>query len=225
TRQGFGTPHYMPYEQAINARHADGRSDIYALGATLYHLVAGEVPFPGTNHLEIMDKKNQGDFPPASVHNPAVPPLLDQILDRMLARDPRDRYQTASELIVDLERSALAAGVPSFADPELARQDPWLQACMAASAQPTVPDLDASGVRAAPGNGNGNGAGDLWSLRRRDREGRLHQIQATTDQIRQRLRVGRLSGVEASRALDGEFRSLDAYPEFRDVRPPAPRRP
>src|SRR5262249_2236095 len=50
-RQGFGTPYYMPYEQAMNARLADGRSDIYALGATLYHLVTGEVPFPGSSHL------------------------------------------------------------------------------------------------------------------------------------------------------------------------------
>src|SRR5262249_10446025 len=53
TRQGFGTPYYMPYEQAMNAKYADGRSDIYALGATLYHLLVGEVPFPGVNHLEI----------------------------------------------------------------------------------------------------------------------------------------------------------------------------
>ena len=47
-RQGFGTPYYMPYEQAINAKAADARSDIYALGATLYHLVVGEVPFTGS---------------------------------------------------------------------------------------------------------------------------------------------------------------------------------
>src|SRR5262249_14054848 len=97
-RQGFGTPHYMPYEQAVNAKHADGRSDLYALGATLYHLITGEVPFKGDNHLEVIEKKESGVFTPASQLNPAVPRILDQILGRMMARHPRDRYQTASEL-------------------------------------------------------------------------------------------------------------------------------
>ncbi|HYV37079.1 MAG TPA: serine/threonine-protein kinase, partial [Gemmataceae bacterium] len=110
-RQGFGTPYYMPYEQAMNAKYADGRSDIYALGATLYHLVAGEVPFQGANHLEVVDKKNVGEYPLASSYNPAVPAKLNSILARMLARDPADRYQTASELIVELERSELSAAV------------------------------------------------------------------------------------------------------------------
>src|SRR5262245_50191278 len=106
-RQGFGTTAYMPYEQAINAKYADGRSDIYALGATLYHLLTGQVPFPADNHLEVVEKKNQGAYQAASLLNAEVPPALDRILARMLARQPRDRYQTASELIIDLERSRL----------------------------------------------------------------------------------------------------------------------
>src|SRR4051794_9115005 len=62
TRQGFGTTPYMPYEQAVSAKDADGRSDIYALGATLYHLVTGALPFPADNYLEVVEKKDRGHF-------------------------------------------------------------------------------------------------------------------------------------------------------------------
>src|SRR5258708_12502381 len=107
----------------------------------MYHVVTGEVPFRGDNHLEVIEKKDAGTFTPASQLNPAVPRILDQILSRMLARQPRDRYQTASELIVDLERSRLAAPVPSYADPEQALKDPWVRVCLASSGQPTQPAL------------------------------------------------------------------------------------
>jgi serine/threonine-protein kinase len=219
-RQGFGTTHYMPYEQAVNARYADGRSDIYALGATLYHLVTGSVPFPGENHLEVVEKKNLGDFVPASSLNPAVPPALDHILARMLAREPRDRYQTASELIIDLERSRLAAPVPTFADPNRALQDPWVQACMATSAEPTR--LDPEAVRPAP---PAREAHDGWLLRYRNRAGRVCRARASTEEIRDRLRRGRLTDrVEASRASQPDYHPLSYFPEFKDVAPP-PRRP
>ena len=122
TRQGFGTTAYMPYEQAVAARSADNRSDIYALGATLYHLVVGAAPFPGDSHLDVVEKKRLGDFPPAGSISPEAPAALDAILARMMARQPRDRYQTASELIVDLERSRLSSPLPTFADPELAKK-------------------------------------------------------------------------------------------------------
>ena len=150
-RQGFGTPHYMPYEQAVNARRADGRSDIYALGATLYHLITGEVPFSGDSTLMVVEKKSIGNFLPASDLNAEVPPLLEQILERMLARDPWDRYQTASELIIDLERSHLAAPVLSFADPDLALQDPYVRAYLATTAQPTQMDLASASDERSPG--------------------------------------------------------------------------
>jgi serine/threonine protein kinase len=229
-RQGFGTTYYMPYEQAINAKYADGRSDIYALGATLYHLVTGSVPFSGDNHLEVVEKKNQGLFTPASKLNPAVPPVLDHILSRMLARDPRDRYQTASELIVDLERSRLAAAVPTFADPNQALQDPWVQRCLASSAEPTrldpeMPPLPSTST-IEPNLGSADAipaatpSDGVWVLRYRNPAGKLCRVQANTEQIVLRLRRGRLSAkVEARHANGKDYHPLSFYPEFKDISP------
>jgi serine/threonine-protein kinase len=235
-RQGFGTTYYMPYEQAINARYADGRSDIYALGATLYHFITGSVPFGGDNHLEVIEKKNQGTFTSASKLNAAVPPVLDHILSRMLARDPRDRYQTASELIIDLERSRLAAPVPTFADPNQALQDPWVQKCLASSAEPTrldpeMPPLSANstiepspqGTVEEPPNSPSDG---VWVLRYRNPAGKLCRAKASTDQIVVRLSCGRLSTrVEARHAAGKEYHPLSFYPEFKDISPPRKQSP
>jgi serine/threonine-protein kinase len=218
-RQGFGTPFYMPYEQAMNARHADGRSDIYALGATLYHLLTGEVPFKGENPLEIVEAKDRGDFLPASKLNPAVPRVLDQILSRMLARQPRDRYQTASELIVDLERSRLTAVVPSYADAELALKDPWMRACIASSAQPTQPDLAqlelAQGRMQTPAPEETGEETSSWVVRYLGRDSRWRRVRLTSDQVLQRLRDGRLppEAEACGRQRDG-FRPLKEITAF-----------
>src|SRR5262245_55709487 len=110
--QGFGTSWYMPLEQVRNARFVDGRSDIFALGATLYHRLPGQVPFPGANHAEVVARKAEGVYVPASELNHSVPPDLDGILARMLAREPQDRFATASDLVVALERSRLADKLP-----------------------------------------------------------------------------------------------------------------
>jgi serine/threonine-protein kinase len=207
--QGFGTTPYMPYEQAISARNADHRSDLYALGATLYHLLTGRPPFVGESHLEIVEQKLEGNHAPASRLNPTVPRELDQIVNRLLAPKPAERYQTASELIVDLERSGLSADLPSFADPELARNDPWIQACRAAAGQPTRPDLRVtpSGTRAAPA--------DVWLLRFVGPDGRPLRGRATTAQILERLREGRIPrDAEVCRAAEEGFLPVSFFPEL-----------
>jgi serine/threonine protein kinase len=194
TRQGFGTPYYMPFEQAMNAKRADARSDIYALGATLYHLVAGDVPFPGMNALEIMDRKQVGHYAPARSHGPAVPEELDRILFKMLARDPQDRYQTASELIVDLERSDLAAAVPSFIDPLDAYSDPLVRERLTAPAQATQPDLR-DGLAAA-----------FWFVLYRDSHGNLCKARMTDSLLRRRLESCRLTAqTKVARSPKGPF--------------------
>jgi eukaryotic-like serine/threonine-protein kinase len=209
-RQSFGTPFYMPYEQAVNAKEADGRSDIYALGATLYHLVTGEVPFPGNSPLEVVEKKSLGQYVPASTFNPAVPEALDRVLARMLARSPADRYQTASELIVDLERYKLASAVPSFADPEKALQDPVVQARLAPP-QPTQPDLRAGRSDRKTQLKGAN----VWFVRYQKPDGRWCKAHGTTKQLIDRLRDGRISRTaQVARDANGVYRPLSAYPEF-----------
>jgi serine/threonine-protein kinase len=213
-RQGFGTPYYMPYEQAMNAKYADGRSDIYALGATLYHLITGEVPFPGDNHIEIVSKKDLGFYVPASALVKTVPVVLDDILERMLARDPPGRYQTVSELIVDLDRANLSAAVPSFVDEDLALRDPLVRQRLTAPAQPTSPDLQMPANAARPERDGENP--DIWYVRYRDRQGHWCKARATTRQVLQRLGDGVLSTeAQASHQPQGDFRALRGYDEFR----------
>jgi serine/threonine-protein kinase len=212
-RQGFGTPYYMPYEQATNAKHADGRSDIYALGATLYHLLTGEVPFSGDSHVEIVEKKGLGLFTPASELNPEVPPVLDDILQKMLARDPAERYQTASELIIALERSDLAAAVPSFVDPDLALQDPIVRQRLVALAEPTCLDVNGKPREATPER---PARVDVWFLRYRSRRGQWCKTRATTEQVLQRIGEGRLpADVQAAHDMAGPFQPLREHDEFR----------
>jgi serine/threonine protein kinase len=90
----LGTPDYMAPEQARDARAVDIRSDIYSLGCVLYHSLAGQPPFPDTNLINQMIRhateapKSLRDF------NPAVPDGLQQIVNWMLAKDPKGRYPT-----------------------------------------------------------------------------------------------------------------------------------
>jgi eukaryotic-like serine/threonine-protein kinase len=209
TRQSFGTTAYMPYEQAINARFADARSDIYALGATLYQLVTGKVPFPGDNHLEVVEKKRIGTFVPASVAHSQVPATLDPILARMLARDPRERYPSARELLIDLERSRLVAVLPGFADPDAALatagSDPAIANEPTRLALDVPPAVDPD---------------DRWTVRY-FHEGHLRQEQATTEQVADWLSSGILPGdTLAARPPLDVFAPVRSYPEFAGIRPP-----
>lgn len=209
--QGIGTPYYVPYEQAMNAKKADERSDIYALGATLYHLVTGEVPFDGTSSLEIVEKKGIGVYPAARSKNPEVPAKLDAILARMLARELAERYQTASELIVELERSQLAAKIPSFVSVEVAMQDPVMHERLTSPIEATQPDMQLQ----KGGDGDKTGKVVIWYLRYTDQRGNLCKAKGSAAEVIDRLKRGSIPhDAEASRSPTGPFRPIGTWPEF-----------
>jgi serine/threonine-protein kinase len=225
--QGFGTSWYMPYEQALNARFVDARSDLFALGATLYHLLTGTVPFAGENHKEVTARKERGQYVPAGELNGSVPKQLDRILARLLVRNPNRRYQSASELIVAIDRSGIAAAVPSFVDLDLALQDPAARARLVSANQPTRPDLRADDATPIPPPSVA--ASDPtplpspvghWRVRFRDKKGDWLTRRATTEQILQALQANRCPvDAQAARAGGKHFRPLRAYPEFQAVAP------
>jgi eukaryotic-like serine/threonine-protein kinase len=98
----LGTPGYMAPEQAAGDP-ADARSDVYALGATLYHLLAGAPPHLAASATVAMDRGTEGS-PPLSRRAPGTPPELLAIVDKSMAAEPAQRYSDASELAADLRR-------------------------------------------------------------------------------------------------------------------------
>lgn len=103
TGQIMGSPDYMAPEQAMNARTADIRSDIYGLGVTLYQLLSDSLPFSGENVMERLVARINEDAPPVSSVRPDVPPVLVHIIARMLHREPAQRFQTPAEVEVVLQ--------------------------------------------------------------------------------------------------------------------------
>jgi uncharacterized protein (TIGR03067 family) len=94
-----GTPDYIAPEQAADPHVADSRADIYGLGCTLYHLLAGRPPFPGGSIMEKLTAQQKRHPDPI----PGLPPGLAVVLAKMTAKRPEDRYQSAEELLAALE--------------------------------------------------------------------------------------------------------------------------
>jgi serine/threonine-protein kinase len=104
TRAGttVGTVDYMAPEQAVNCGRADERSDIYSLGCTLFHMLAGHPPFAHGPMRERMRRHVQEELPDIMQLNPRVSVALAAVLRRMLAKDREKRYQTALAVLKDL---------------------------------------------------------------------------------------------------------------------------
>ncbi len=118
----------MPPEQAAGKVDEVGRwSDIYSLGATLFHLLTGQRPFKGETVDEILDKVKLGNFAPPTAIKPYVPRALEAICLKAMAKNREDRYATAAELGEDIERWLADEPVSAWHEPWTYRARRWIR--------------------------------------------------------------------------------------------------
>jgi len=108
--KAFGTPYYIAPEQVRGDIDIDGRADIYALGATLYQMVTGKVPFEAKTPSEVMKKHLHEQIIPPDHINTSLSAGISEVIEVMMAKDKNQRYNNMSELIEDLE--AIREGKP-----------------------------------------------------------------------------------------------------------------
>jgi serine/threonine-protein kinase len=97
-----GTVDYMSPEQACG-REVDGRSDLYGLGCSMYHLMTANLPFPGSSPIERLGKRISGRHVPITEHLPDLPAGFVRVIDKLLAHKPHERYPTAADAARALE--------------------------------------------------------------------------------------------------------------------------
>ncbi|MBA4063215.1 MAG: hypothetical protein C0501_05780 [Isosphaera sp.] len=117
----LGTPDYLAPEQARDARSSDIRADIYSLGCVLYHCLTGRPPFPETNIMTQMLLHATEMPAPLADSAPDIPPGLQPVLDRMLAKSPDDRYPTpaaAADALAGFVGTHGTAPAPALLVPE-----------------------------------------------------------------------------------------------------------
>jgi serine/threonine protein kinase len=188
TGRGLGTPHFMAPEQFRDAKNADVKCDVYSLGATLYMMLTGQVPFQNTSPLDCWMKKRNNDVPPPQSVIPEISKRVDWAVRRAMTADPAVRPATCREFMEDLTGAAWRTSSPTdtmfpvggIAPPEA---DLWYLAYRDTEGKPhTV-------------------KGSTESIRKNFADGKL----------------GDPSGIMVSRLKAGPFNQLKGIPEFRDL--------
>ena len=160
----IGTPGYMAPEQVMG-HEVDRRCDIYAMGVLTFEMLTGRLPFIGSNRMEVAYATVNAPVPSAAKLNNALPDELDQLLAKVLAKDPAQRPQTVKDLLAQMaklpqRRQAPAAAPPvPFARPAAAQ--PAETAAMRIVSAPPA----AHGSPPPPSPSSGSGSGSASALR------------------------------------------------------------
>lgn len=120
-----GTPTYMSPEQALGDR-GDERSDIYSLGAVLYQLVTGQLPFEADTMYGLIMMHINDPPPPASEANPELPKIVEDIICKAMAKEPEYRYNTANEFAADLQAILSGESISVDLPPDNQKAASWL---------------------------------------------------------------------------------------------------
>ena len=196
TGRGLGTPHFMAPEQFRNAKNADVRCDIYSLGATLYMMVTGEVPFTKTSPLDCWMKKIKNDFPPPKQVCPKLGDRVNRAILRAMSADPAARPASCREFIEDLTGQTWKN-----------RADTSHTMNRLQNSTPTLIAMPES----AP-------VADIWYLVYKMPDGQQKTVKGTTERIQENLKAGTLgdpNAIVVCRTKAGPFESVRAIPEFR----------
>ncbi|MFG0256794.1 MAG: serine/threonine protein kinase [Phycisphaerales bacterium JB043] len=135
--KAFGTPYYISPEQIRGEKHITPSADIYSLGATLYHMVTGAVPFDGKNPTDVMRKHLKAELVPPDHVNPKLSAGISQVIEMMMAKHVAKRYPSCSDLLTDL-RAIRKGEAPVIARNEMAGIDLETVASAEQSAQAEI---------------------------------------------------------------------------------------
>jgi len=113
----MGTLAYMSPEQIRRAKDVTARSDIFSLGAMLYELATGELPFPGESEFDVMENIVNGRYTPPRQRYPQIDAVHAQVIEKAMATDPAQRYASCAEMAAALRGAAVVAVTPAPSPP------------------------------------------------------------------------------------------------------------
>lgn len=231
TGTGLGTPEYMAPEQSYDARTATPASDVFSLGAMLYVMLTGELPYKGSSVVEFLSAKQTGRYAPAKSINPEVPEHLDLIIHRTLVPEPKQRYENCTEFIRDLARLGRHNDSLSFCESKTpyVAYGAWSAGAapsgVTSPARPTATTAAARGAArtaspgsATPATGSADPVAKMWYVSHKNKLGKDVLSKMMTDELILALERKLLpQNAKVKSAQNQPFRPLSDHGEFHPV--------